>query len=321
MTKYLVNKSNDNTYYRKYIKSSYFSPPHHFQHNTEYGVEIIELKTKTNCQERILRNGDIVWFDSILVNPDDICKLTHIKIYIGGILIWNIPFDLILKLCKQDGNKLYFYDKKIKITIPKKLFLNNNIYKSSDLYELNSILLLCLKHHEVRFEISSILKNVEYTLYQEFVHLNHDLKNYFEKNDFKLSINQIYNISYLDKMAIYNKLHPLSNFSSFRNFNEFNYTSFKLLDTIFSSDIKNVIPYVNYINTIKKYIETKIFIDVLILIILEYIELQEIESNIINPLIIKNDYTEYLVFIENMDIKNGKANLINYDRKNSLDKS
>jgi hypothetical protein len=310
MTKYIVNKSDDNKYY-KYIFTTDNPPHYYFQHNTLYGLEIIYLHLKTNYQEIILKNGDIIWFDSILIDPNDIDKLTHIKIYIGGILIWNMPIDLILKLCKPEIYKLYNYFKKLKITIPKKLFFNNNIINFPNPYELNGILLLCLRHHEVKFEISSTYPNVEYILLQEFVSLNENLKNYFELKDLKFSINQIYNISYLDKLAIYNKINPLCNFSSFKNFNEFNYTSFKLLINIFNSDTNNVIQCVNYINAVQEFIETKI-INVLILIILEYIDLQEIGSNVINPLIIKDDNKEYLVFVENMDIKNGKVNLINY---------
>jgi hypothetical protein len=311
--RYIINESDDNTYYRQDLTSQHpYAPHYYFQHNTIYGVEIIYLHLKTNHQQVIIRNGDIVWFESILINPNDISKLTHVKIYIGGILIWNVPIDLIIKLCKPEIHSTRFYGEKLKITIPKKLFFNNSIINLPNPYELNGILLSCLKYHEVKFEISSTLPNIEYLLLQEFVYLNTNLMEYCDINDFKFSINQIYNISYLDKLALYNKFHPLCKFSSLRNFNEFNYTKFKLLNTMFNLNVNNVIPCVNYINTIQEWINTKIMVNVLILIILEYIDLQEIESNIINPLIIKDDNKEYLVFVENMDIKNGKSYLINY---------
>jgi hypothetical protein len=276
--------------------------------------KIIDVKLKTNNQLTILKKYDIVWFDSILINPNDIGKLTYVKIYIGGILIWNVPIDLILKLCKPE---IYVFNnvQKLKIKIPKKLFFNNNIFKLPIPYELNGILLFCLTYHEVRFEISSEFLNVEYILLQEFMSLSYNLKNYFEINNCKFSINQIYNISYLDKIALTNKFHHLSNFSSFTDFHEFNYTSFTLLTNIFNSSTNNIISHVNYINNIQECIKTKIFVNVLVDIILKYIDLQEIGSNMINPLIIKDDNKEYLVFIETMDIQYGKSYLINYENK------
>lgn len=115
-----------------------------------YTMETHILNSKSNNSTSIRRNGDSIIFETLII-PSNI-NFEHIssfEITIGGNIVWNIPFELLLKLIpsKRIGNNYY-------ITFDKNLF--GETKQSKMLVDGNFELpLIALEHHQVEITLKS----------------------------------------------------------------------------------------------------------------------------------------------------------------------
>jgi hypothetical protein len=193
--------------------------------------------------------AEIIWFDSILVDINDIDKLQKLHIGIGGISVWIIDIQYLLQI-----HKPVIFDNKIKISFPKSLFLDNNINNcitSIKHKDFIGIPLICLSYHKVTFEIIS-LNNTKYDLILSSVQINPKLKSEFttKYHNMKIINHSFITMPYVIIKNISPFKFPLSNYDIINDDNIINYmnnsinknikrTIIKL--PILINDLKNII--------------------------------------------------------------------------------
>jgi hypothetical protein len=240
--------------------------------------------------------AEIIWFDSIIIDINDINKLQKINIVIGGGLIWQMDIKYLLQIYKPT-----IFDNKIKITFPKNLFFdnNNNYITSIKLNEFIGIPLICLSYHELNFVIES-LTNIKYDLIltavnilcpkikAEFTGKGHDMNiinhTFIPNHDIKIK-------------SIYPYKFPFTN------------------NNIISSD--NIINCMNKlinINIKKIIIDLPILINDLKNIVIEYLQMDYYFLNFI----VENDLQyNYLIWFNTLRFMSGMAGIMyslnNYD--------
>ncbi len=137
---------------------------------SNYGIQTHIFNLKSNNNTAIVRTGDTIIFEALII-PADI-NFEHIlsfDIIIGGSPIWTIPFELLLKLIppKRIGNKYY-------ITFDKNLFGDTN--QSNMLMDCNFELPLILLHlHQVLINLKSSI-DFEYDLITKYVYYDIEIR-------------------------------------------------------------------------------------------------------------------------------------------------
>jgi hypothetical protein len=212
---YIVDSSN---IYKKINVQDYNLPNddthiyEYFTKNTLYGVANTLLYFDSNYVEKynvlLTRLAHIIWPEAILVDAKDFEKINYIKITIGGQQneIWNINADLLRQI-SDSGHKISdseheIYQSKMKIKLPRNLFMNKYNFCNNNLPELDDFIgfpMCALQYHELRIEI--ILHspdNFEFYLLEKLVYLNENLKRIMYSNNNLFGINKISKNEYLD---------------------------------------------------------------------------------------------------------------------------
>src|SRR5579863_10007517 len=70
----------------------------------KYSLVTDKLKGETNVPLIIPRRADMVRFDGVIIQCCDIPNIKALRIVIGGNVIWNNPFKLLMKLSTVTEN-------------------------------------------------------------------------------------------------------------------------------------------------------------------------------------------------------------------------
>jgi hypothetical protein len=281
---YIVQQSNTEECKQIKINDHKYSSKKYFTYETIYGVEIHKYYgIKTNESHLIMRNADIIWFDSIWIEQNDMSKLTNIEIQIGGKTIWKFPIQFLLKISEPES-----HNSKVKISFPKKIFFNsgfNFLGNPLGLNDLCGIPLVCLDYHEVRIILHSTI-DIKYDLFKRYVTLESSLQLRLQVYCYNISINFI--------QESVNKLIS-KNYS--------NKISLDEICKIINSDHK-IFDYIKKYNVQAKdlIIKSSQLLNELNNIVCEY----GIENNITN-IVVEDQINDYIIILGNMNILNGQC--------------
>jgi hypothetical protein len=186
---YIVEKINKDNYVQTKINNNNVKHIRDcFSNNTIYGkTNRIYNNLKSNTAFICLGDHDdhfpdIIWFDSILCDLNDINKLLQIQIEIGTEIVWDIDVKLLLKIIKPE-----IFDSKIKISIPKNLFMNDD---NDLLNNLVGIQIISLQYHEVHFCVKTT-SQIKYDLSIQSTYLNSKVRRVAAQLSHEISINKI----------------------------------------------------------------------------------------------------------------------------------
>jgi hypothetical protein len=201
MTDYTIEKNDNNEYIKVILDNNDPLAKYYWTCNTLYKSVILKYSGITNKPIIINKyNNDIIWFNYILIDLNDINKLISIKITIDQITIWEISIKLLIKLCKP-----IVYESKIKISLPTNLFLNHNYVFEKDLCTYNDLLgipLLALPFSNVAFWLLT-RSDINYDLFVKSIYCNNYLYKKIKENMHHISINDFRNkIKYDDYLEI-----------------------------------------------------------------------------------------------------------------------
>jgi hypothetical protein len=233
--------------------------------------------------------AEIIWFDSIIIDINDINKLEKLSIIIGGGNIWYIDIQYLLQIYKPET-----FDDKIKISFPKTLFLDtnkNNYITSIKLNEFLGIPLICLSYHELHFEISSST-SIKYDLVITSVQVNSNIKSELTKEGHEMNI-----INHIIIPSYYNKIKNISPFKfPFTNDDIINNDNIiNCMNVLINKNIKNII------------MDFPILINDLKNIIIEYLK---IDDNIFNIIIDDDIQYNYLILFNKLKYVTGMAGAV-----------
>lgn len=154
-----------------------------------YTMETDILNLKSNNSTYIVRNGDTIIFETLII-PSNI-NFEHIssfEIKIGGSIVWNIPFELLLKLIppKCIGNNYY-------ITFDKNLFGETKQLKmlTDSNFELP---LIALVYNVVTITLKSSLE-FSYNIITKYVFYNTEIRRSLAEGPHEFKITQYHTLN------------------------------------------------------------------------------------------------------------------------------
>lgn len=200
-----------------------------------YAMNHDTLNAISNIQYQILKNSDIIIFDGLIIPKTvNLNNIKHIQVIIGGNIIYNIPFELIIH-----HNNIKYTNNNYLITISNELLIfdsSNNLLKNNV-----SIPLVSLLYHNVHFQLSSNTDNFNYQIITKKLYFEDNIRHSLVLNQQEVDIYQYQefpintqsNIIYPDKIStgIYIKLNSkLTDYELCLNYHRQNYLSQDLIE-------------------------------------------------------------------------------------------
>jgi hypothetical protein len=137
-----------------------------------YSMSFNTLNATSNITHQIARNSDVIIFDGLIIPKSvNLNKIKDIQIIIGGSIIYNIPFKLII----IKNNNIKYTNNNYLINIPNELF---NFDSSHNVLKNNfSIPLISLVFHTVQFNLTFInQENFNYQIITKSIFLENNIR-------------------------------------------------------------------------------------------------------------------------------------------------